>query len=723
MNRSGVVKKVKWLNEKNDFAVIEMLDTQTGKRFIAVGKMGPQYAGHKLNMVGKEVPNPRGGGMNFEVHHYEVMPPDTAEGIYLFLASGIFKGITKRIARYLVDTYKEQTLTLLNHDINILTMVPGVGVKTFIKIRESYQDALPQQEKMTILQNRYRFTFTESLSIIKQAPENALLILERAPYSLYRKISNKVNFVLFDRAILGQGWSPLDPVRIREVIMHQMKSGSNDGHTLNSYQSVLKNALGYLNIDKYLVENEINYMIERRRIYVTETQRGPLLQSQWFYAAEKEIANRLSLLIEMPAEKELSFDASDERLLKLKSHQRRAVVAPFKHKVSIITGRPGAGKTTLLRTILDLIEDQNLNVLAISPTGKASQRLREVTGRECSTIHRALGATHQSDEFLFNDINPLSVDVVLVDEMSMLDTLIFRSLLRAIPQAARLIMIGDVEQLPSVQAGAVFRDLIDSNTLPVYWLTEVLRIKKEDGTLPTPLHISNGIREGKFYDVPNDDEWSYYPTRNDDESRERLTGLIGELKSQGLSFQDVQVFSPTNKGSLGVAELNGIVKSCFKPHGQNHIEENDKIMQTVNDYDMDVYNGDVGIVRSVYDEDERVSKDDPVMLADMTGRLVEYTKKDLYNLTLAYAISGHKSQGSEYPHVIIMIPEHHFSLMDRYWLYTLVTRCQVKAHMIGNDRVIKKIVKSRRSHQRNTLLKEQIWRFIPLDTHKSAAQA
>lgn len=714
MNRSGIVKKVKWLNEKNDFAVIEMLDVHAGGRFIAVGKMGPQYAGHKLNMVGKEVPNPRGGGTNFEVHHYEVMPPDTAEGIYLFLSSGIFKGLTKRIARHLVDSYKENTLTLLNQDINILTTVPGVGVKTFIKIRESYQDASPQQERMSVLQNKYKFTFTESLAIIRQAPENALEILEKAPYSLYRKISNKVNFVLFDRAIIGQGWSPLDPVRIREVVMHQMKSGSNEGHTLNTYQSVLQNALAYLNIDRYLVENEINYMIERRRIYVTESKRGALLQSQWFYAAEKEIANRISLLIEVSAEKQLTFNPEDSRLDKLKSHQRRAVVAPFKHKVSIITGRPGAGKTTLLRTMLDLIEEQNLSVLAISPTGKASQRLREVTGRECSTIHRALGATHQSDEFVFNDINPLSIDVVIVDEMSMLDTLIFRSLLRAIPQTARLIMIGDVEQLPSVQAGAVFRDLIQSKTLPVYWLTEVLRITKEDGSLPTPLHISNGIREGHFYDVPNDDEWSYYPTRNDDESRERVMQLVAELQEQGLTYKDIQVFSPTNKGSLGVAELNGIVKRCFKPDGQAHIELDDKIMQTVNDYELDVYNGDVGVVHGFYSEEERLSKDDPVLLADMTGRMVEYTKKDMYNLTLAYAISGHKSQGSEYPHVIIMIPEHHFSLMDRYWLYTLVTRCQVKAHLIGNDKVIRQIVRSRRSHQRDTLLKEQIWRFMPI---------
>lgn len=714
MNREGVVKKVKWLNEGNDFSVIEMIDTQTAKKFIAIGNMGPQYPGHKLKMVGVEEPNPRGGGKNFKVTHYEVMPPDTVDGIYLFLSSGIFKGLTKKIARSLVDMYKEETLNLLNLDINILTTAEGVGVKTFNKIRNSFQDAAPQQERMAVLQNKYKFTFTESLAILKQAPERALDILEKAPYSLYRKVSNKVNFVLFDRAIVGHGWPINDPSRIREVIMHQMKGGSNDGHTVIPYRTVLNDAVSYLRIDRYLVEQELEYMIERRRVYMTGSPKGNLLQSQWFYSAEKEIANRLSLLMETSTEKQLNFNPEDERLNKLKTHQRRAVVAPFKHKVSVITGRPGAGKTTLLRTILDLVEEQNLSALAISPTGKAAQRLREVTSRDCSTIHRALGATHLSDEFMFNDINPLDIDIVIVDEMSMLDTLIFRSLLRAIPLTARLIMIGDVEQLPSVKAGAVFRDVIDSKTIPVYWLTEVLRITKADGSLPTPLHMSNGIREGKFYNVPNDDEWSFQPATTDDEIRAILKSTIENLKSQGLTQNDVQIFSPTNNGSLGVAELNGIAKKCFWPNGASHIERNDKVMQTVNDYDLDVYNGDVGIVKEFYSDEVRLSKDDPVLLVDMTGRMVEYQKKDLYNLLLAYAISGHKSQGSEYPHVIIVIPEHHFSLMDRYWFYTLVTRCQVKVHLVGNEKVIKQVVKSRRSHERETLLKEQMWRFMAI---------
>ncbi len=714
MNRSGIVKKVKWLDEKNDFAVIEMLDAHSNGLFTAVGKLGPQYLGHKLNMVGKEVANPRGKGKNFEVHHYEVQEPDTLEGIYLLLCSGIFEGISSRIARYLVDTYKEETLSLLQKDINILLSVPGVGVKTFLKIRDSYQDAELRQRTMTKLRSDYKFTFSESLSILKAAPEDAMEILTKSPYSLYRRLNNKLNFVLFDRAIIGHGWSVTDPLRIREVLNHKLRSVVGEGHTLNSYADIIDGALDYLNIDRYLVEHELQFMIEKRWVYVTDTNCQHLIQSQWFYSAEKEIANRIRILMEVPAEKQLLFNPNDMRLKKLKSCQFRAIKAPYNHKVSIITGGPGTGKTTLLRTMLTLMEEQNLTVTAVARTGKAAQRMREVTGRDAVTIHRALGPTEQPDEFVFNDINPLKVDVVVIDEMSMLETLIFRTLLRAMPSTARLIMIGDVNQIPSVQPGAVFRDLIASKTIPVYWLTENLRIKKENGLLPTPTRIANGVLKGQLLDIPNDDEWSFIHTKKDSETKEKLINLVSELTLMGVTQEEMQVFTPTNKGPMGVDRLNSIIKGCLYPHGKSHIELGDKIMQTVNDHTLDISNGDVGKVTSVMDDWDRAKKDSPVLVAKMGNRVIEYTKKDIYNLTLAYAISGHKSQGSEYSHAIIVIPDHYFSLMDRFWLYTLITRCKKKAYLLGNENVIKKIVKNRRSHERKTLLKEQMWRFLPI---------
>lgn len=720
MNRSGIVKKVKWLDEKNDFTVIEMLDAHSNGLFTAVGKMGPQYLGHKLNMVGKEVANPRGTGKNFEVHHYEVHQPDTLEGIYLLLCSGLFEGISSRIARYLVDTYQYDTLSLLKKDINILLSVPGVGVQTFLKIRDSYQDADLRQQAMAKLRNDYKFTFSESLAILKSAPEDAMEILTKSPYSLCRRLSNRLNFVVFDRAIIGHGWSEKDPVRIREVLNHKLRSVSGEGHTLNSYAEILNGALEYLNIDRYLVEHELQFMIEKRWLYVTDANQRHLIQSQWFYSAEKEIANRIRILMEMPAEKQLLFNSNDIRLRKLKASQLNAIKAPYRHKVSIITGGPGTGKTTLLKTLLALMEEQNLTVISVARTGKAAQRMREVTGRDAVTIHRALGPTEQVDEFVFNDINPLKVDVVVVDEMSMLETLIFRTLLRAMPSTARLIMIGDVNQIPSVQPGAVFRDLIASKTIPVYWLTENLRIKKENGQLPTPTRVANGILTGQFLDVPNDDEWSFFPTKKDAETKEKLIELVSELSSMGVTQEEMQVFTPTNKGPLGVERLNSIIKGCIHPNGKSHIELGDKVMQTVNDYTLDISNGDVGKVTSVIDNWEKAKKDSPVLIAKMGSRLIEYTKKDIYNLALAYAISGHKSQGSEYNHAIIVIPDHYFSLMDRFWLYTLITRCKKKAYLIGNENVIKKIVKSRRSHERKTLLKEQMWRFLSItnEVHK-----
>jgi exodeoxyribonuclease V alpha subunit len=706
----GTIKKIKYLNELTDWAVIQFID-QDGGTFIAKGKMGPQYTGYKLNLYGKWEPNPKGGGQVYDVNGYDVMPPDTAEGMYLFLTSGLFKGMTKRIARALVDEYGVRTISLLDADINIVSTVQGVGPRTFIRIKNSYQESKPQQERILRLRDEYKFTFTESILVAKAFPEHTFKILELSPYSMYRRL-NKIPFVRFDRIIMHHGWNPADPQRIQEVIQHQMKRCHKEGHTVMLYDEVMTATLQYLCLDKYLIENEMNYMISKRRLHHTESEHGIILQSMWLYTAEKEIANRLSIIINTPSEKQLIFDSKSPMLEKLKEHQARAIVAPFKHKVSIITGRPGAGKTTLLKTMLDMLESQNLSVLAVSPTGKAAQRLREVTKRDCSTIHRALKSTHQSDEFMFNDLNPLDFDVIVVDETSMLDTSLLRSLLRAVSFHARIILIGDVEQLPSVGAGATYRDLIDSGRFPVYWLTQVLRITKEDGSLPTPLIVANGIREGRFVQPPNDAEWAYHPTRSNDETKIAVKSVLEKLLTQGIGSNDVQILSPVINDEMGVDNMNKLVKRCFFPNGKDEIEVGDKIMQHENNYELDVFNGDIGVVKEFYADDGGI--DDPIMLAEMSGRMIEYTKKDLYHVSLAYAITGHKSQGSEYPHVIIVIPDHHFSLMDRYWLYTLVTRCQIKAHLVGNEKVINQTIRSRRSHMRRTMLKSQLIKFMPL---------
>lgn len=713
-NVEGVVKKVKYLNETSHWGVIEFLKSD-GKKFIARGNMGAQQQGYKLRLTGRWVDNERGGGKVYDVSSFQVMPPESKEGIYLFLTSGLFDGFTKTIARELVDTYGDNTLKLLDHNINVILTMKGVGPKRFIKIRDSYQDNKYLQERLLHLINKYKFTFTEALIVINECPENAVDILENAPYSLYKRVG-KIPFLRFDQIIMATGIEKHNPHRIREVILYQMRSSYRDGHTLIPLYALRQKVLNYLGVDAYLVDQEISFLLDKRWVFSSEHPRlGTVLQSQWFYSAEKEIANRLGLIMGMPAEKELVFDPEYEGLKGLKSHQRRAVVAPFEHKVSIITGRPGAGKTTLLKTILELLELQNLSVLAVSPTGKAAERLREVTSRECSTIHRALGATHESDEFLFNDLQPLDFDVIVVDETSMLDTTILRALLRATKLTTRIIFIGDVEQLPSVSPGAVFKDMINSGCFAVYWLTEVLRIKGENGKKPTPLIVADKVREGGFtFDLPNDDEWAFYPTSNNQETKKMLINVIDGLKNEGVPYTDVQVFSPVNEDELGVDALNKIVKKSFFPEKSEKMEVGDKVMQLKNNYELDVYNGVVGLIDSISEHEGRVKKDEPVLSAIMSGRRVEFTKKEVYDLVLAFAITGHKSQGSEYPHVIIVLPEHFFSLMDRFWFYTLITRCQKMVHIIGSPKVIQQVVKNKKSHLRQTLLMEKLRQFSPV---------
>lgn len=708
----AVLKKIKFLNENTDKGVYQFISSE-GASFVARGALGPQYPGYQMTLHGQWVNNPRGGGQVFEVGHYRVTPPTTTEGIFLFLTSGLIKGMTKRIAKELVNHYGDRTLGLMRGNINIITTIPGVGVKTFIKIREAFFDTLDKYDLVTSLQQRFLFTMSEALHILKSIPENPIGLIEASPYSAYRRLS-KIPFLRYDKLMIQAGFEINDKQRIREVILHQMRNCFSDGHTVIRQEDIVQSSVNYLRLDRFQVEIELEWLLGKGRLVCINPHDAPYhryLQSMWLHLAEKEIATRLAMIMKTPPEKQLIFDPKDTRLDKLKRQQRQAAEAPFFHKVSVITGRPGAGKTTLLRTLIDLLESQNLTVMGVSPTGKAAQRLREVTGRDCKTIHRALGATHQSDEFMFNDVFPLEVDVILVDETSMLDTPIFRSLLRATPYTVRLILIGDVEQLPSVGPGAVFRDVINSGCYPVYWLTEVLRITKADGSLPTPLAIAEGVRNGNMPTIPNDDEWGYFPTKNNYETQEQVKQIIKNLVSNNINYQDIQVFSPVNNDEMGVEKMNVLVKNTFFPSGTSQIEPQDKIMQRENNYDLNVYNGDIGIVMSIYDGEKSATSDDPVMLADMSGRTVEYCKKHLYHLSLAYVISGHKSQGSEYPYVIIVIPDHHFTLMDRFWLYTLITRCQKKVYLVGHPRVIEQTVRSKRSHQRKTHLIEKIRQY------------
>lgn len=703
----GTVKKVKYHNELNDWAVIE-LKTQHGDRFIAKGKLGAQLEGYHLEILGRWVPSPHGGAEQFESSSYKVSPPSTEEGVFLFLTSGLFKGLSKKIGKSLVSKFGAKSLDHLDADINILKLIDGVGPRKFIQIRDSYKETKPQQEKIFTLISEYQFSFTEALQIVTAFPKNTMKTIEQNPYSVYRGMS-KIPFVRFDRIIMRKAYPKDSDYRVREVINHYMKTNYGKGHTVTSQAQLMDSVFKYTGLDKYIIQTQINWMIQKKRLWVSYLGNIPVYQMKWLYQCEKEIATRMYHLMDTPATKQLIFEPTDKRLEILKPQQRLAVEAPFRNKVSIIRGKPGTGKTTLLRTMLDLLEDQNAVVLTCSPTGKASQRLREVTGRHCDTIHRALGASYESDEFKYDDTNPLVCDVLLLDETSMLDTPLMRSTLRALPFTCRIVLIGDPDQLPSVNMGSVFMDLIESNTIPVYQLTQVLRITKADGSIPTPLMMAEKVLTGKFSPPQDDEEWMYINTQSDAQSEQALVGLIHKMKSNGLSYHDVQVFSPINDSDLGVYSLNRIVKNAFTPGAEQGVLVGDKVIQTENNYELNSFNGDVGVVKTI---DVEAVAEEPYMLVDMNGNDIEYTKKDINQLALAYAISGHKSQGSEYPHIIIMVPDHYYGLMDRYWLNTLITRCQKHCTIIGPKGVLDKTALSKVSHQRKTLLVQQMRQFL-----------
>jgi exodeoxyribonuclease V alpha subunit len=441
------------------------------------------------------------------------------------------------------------------------------------------------------------------------------------------------------------------------------------------------------------------------------------LQSSWSHLIEKEIVTRLRKIQETPPEKPLFFDDSDPLLKKLRGDQPSAVQLPFTNKLSFISGTPGSGKTTLLNTILALVEKQNLSILTVSPTGKAAQRLSEVTGRKCLTIHRALGCTHIGDSFTHNDINPLPYDFIVLDETGMVNTSIIRHLLRAIKPSSYLLFVGDAEQLIAIGEGAFFRDALLSKQYPSARLNEVLRIEKKEGqtTLPTSLAVSREVLKGRFNPPPNDSGWAFFHTTTDEHSLEITKKIILTLKNKLNDTRKlnelIQVISPIRSDTVGVDNLNKVLKPIFNDNHDKKFNLNDKIIQRVNDYDLDVYNGDVGYITSISEDDATAfsgKNKDVHFIAQMGDRTILYPKKSIKDISLAYALTGHQSQGSEYPYVVVIIPQHHYALMDMNWFYTVLTRCKNKVFVVGNINVVKKITRVQNGHRRKTLLCEKM---------------
>lgn len=719
----GSVDSIAYKNEVNGFAVLTL--DANGEPITVVGEIGDVEEGEELRLTGEYSNHPKYGAQ-FKAHLCERTLPTSIAAIQRYLASGVIKGIGPVLAKKIVKKFGEETFDIFENQPERLTEVDGITKKKADKFVEEFKNVYGIRTLMSYL-SKYSVAPSYGVRAWKRWGLSTLDMINTNPYILCR-FGIELPFEKADEIAIELDIPRDNENRISAGIACILTENSYSGHTCLPYDRLRDKACEVLeitpdNFDKVL-ENEIecqNFVDynknNRRFIYLAE-----------FFIAESYIARRLSYMKNNLYNSNINFDEViniDEKQngIKYETLQREAINKALQNGFMILTGGPGTGKTTTLNAIISLFEQQGLQVFITAPTGRAAKRISDLTGYEAKTIHRLLDfQPSNSDKFSFvhNENNLLDCDVIIIDEMSMVDVLLFEALLRAMPLSCKLIMVGDSDQLPSVGAGNLLKDLIDSEVVPAVKLTQIFR-QAEESSIVKNAHL---INNGEMPDLKQKDNDFFFLQRLDyDEITETIIELQKDRlpKTYGFSpLDDIQVLCPTRKGPIGVYELNKKLQAVLNPPSKyvselrmpNYIfRENDKVMQTKNNYDITweredekgsgIFNGDIGKIIEV----DRLSG---TVKIDFEGRICTYNSAMLENLELAYAVTVHKSQGSEFDVVILPLFGGYDKLYFRNLLYTAVTRAKKLLIIVGSAKRVEFMIANNRRTCRYTCLKDML---------------
>ncbi len=722
---TGQIERVTFYNEENGYAVLKMQVNGYTEPVTVVGCFAKPAVGEVLKMQGEWTSHPR-FGEQFKATAAETVTPSTTGGIERFLSSGLIKGIGPAVAARIVEHFGDDTLRVLDEESYRLMEVNGVGPKTIEMIKASWVEQKEIREVIVFLQS-YGVATGYALRAWKQYGILTLQVLKENPYRLATDIYG-IGFLTADKIASSLGFATDSPVRVRAGILHVLTNFVSDGSVYVPVDELIKAAAELLGISAELAEEGVEQARLAEEIAVEwfkndKDEDDLAVYLPAFHYAEEHSAKKLLELISTPYNRQyVDADtavawAESELDIKFADAQRETVKAAINSQIMVITGGPGTGKTTLIRAILKLREANGYTVFLAAPTGRAAKRMSEATGHEAKTIHRLLeyiGTGKENGDFLRNEKNPLECDLLIVDEASMIDQILFYHLLQALPSKASLILVGDVNQLPSVGAGNVLADIIESGVCHVAELSEIFRQSQESRIIVNAHRINNGkmplVDEDyaaglkDFYIIQQD---------NPEKTLDTIRTLVTEKIPQRFNFNpltDVQVLTPMHKGSAGTIKLNEELQKLLNKTGGASVQkmgrtfrEGDKVMQLKNNYDKDVYNGDIGVVYSVNGETEQ-------MIVKMDNGLVSYDFGELDELVHAYAISIHKSQGSEYPAVIIPFLTQHYVMLQRNLLYTAVTRGKKLVIIVGSPKAIAMAVHNDKTGKRWTRLAERLKR-------------
>jgi len=704
---TGTVARVTYRSEETGYTVLRVSPEGEERTVAVVGTMPRLAVGERIRARGRWVEHPK-FGRQLAVTSLEHKKPHTEEAMVRYLGSGLAAGIGPKLAERIVRTFGKDTLTVIDERPEELVRVPGISGEKARALAEAVRDNARLRD-LTLLLEENGLGARYAARIQDQYGASALNVVREDPYRLARDIWG-IGFVRADALARNLGVGAEDPARVEAGIVHTLRRSSELGHVFVPEEDLVREAAELLGVDLAVVEEGVREAVESRRV-VRELDR---IYTNGLHRAEVASTELLHALLAHDAEREpLRFRPDELRRLERERHveldpdQTRALQLAHERSVVVITGGPGTGKTTLTRFLLDLLDAEGLQVALAAPTGRAARRLAEATGRDAFTLHRLLGFDPKTGAFGRDESSPLEAGAVLVDESSMVDQRLFASLLRAVAPGTRLILVGDADQLPSVGPGEVLRDLIRSARVPTARLSRIFRQADRSGIVANAHRVLAG--EAIEMCPPGQGDFAFVERDRPEDVAAEIRRLVREFlpREAGVDpIRDVQVLVPMYKGDAGADALNAALQNDLNPRGREvrtgrrRFRTGDRVIQLRNDYVRNIFNGEVGWVDSVGEAGED--------LGVRFDALVHLPASEWDQLALAYAITVHKSQGSEYDWVIVPLSTQHAILLDRPLFYTAITRARRGVILVGSRRALALAMRPGRSHARRTTLAERL---------------
>jgi len=692
-NITGVVDIYLFYSESNGYSVFKLEDGTS-----VVGNLPRLNEGDRVELSGNWVEHPK-YGKQFKVESVNISYPITDTGIIKYLGSGMIHGIGPATAKKIVSAFGERTLDILDNNITRLLEVEGIGKKKLLTIKEGWEEQKSVKNVMLFLQSN-GISSTYSVKIYKAYGDAAPELIKQNPYRLISDIWG-IGFKTADEIGRSLGFTGDDPFRLKAGIVHTLLQAIRDGHTFLPKEELVKEASYMLQADVGYSDSLFEDLESSGEIY---SDNDKIYISEYFHS-EREIENSLNNLMSIAVEKPPKLDKILSSFKKNYSEEQlNAISTSYSEKVLIITGGPGTGKTTTLKGIIELFQTFDKKIMLAAPTGRAAKRMTDVIGIEAKTIHRLLEYNPKENSFNQNANNPLETDLLIVDEVSMIDTLLMYNLIIAISQNTTLILVGDIDQLPSVGAGNVLKDLISSSKIPVVELNTIFRQAENSDIILNAHRINKG--EMPAINFLAETDFVFLDEGDNTKIPKKILRLCSDELPRKFGFnpvEDIQILSPIYKGDVGVTALNKLFQrelnesTVVYSQGETIYKANDKVMQLRNNYDKGVFNGDIGFVVGTDNESK-------VMYITFDSKMVEYKFEDLDEITLAYAVTVHKSQGSEFPCIIMPLTSSHYMMLQRNLLYTAITRATKLLILIGTKRALAMGVNNNKVRNRFTSL-------------------